>query len=146
MNRDSLQRIAHFNFGGASLDTADMTSVEVDVSRFSSVTVACGVGTTDGGSDPTVFSVHMSNTATFTPAAGNLVATATVFPSAANELTLIDIPDVDRRGKYMEVIVTAGNGGSASVIYCHGIGILKGNCLGTAADRGAVGIVVAEPS
>lgn len=146
MNRDSLQQIAHFNFGGAALDAANMTSVEVDVSRFSSVTVACGVGTTDGGSDPTVFSVHMSDTATFTPAAGNLVATATVFPTAANQVTLIDIPDVDRRGKFMEVIVTAGDGATVSAIYCHGIGILKGNCLGTAADRGAVGVLVVEPA
>jgi hypothetical protein len=146
MNRDSLQQVAHFILGGAALDDANMTSIEVDVSRFSAVTIACGVGTTDGGSDPTVFSVHISDTATFSPGAGNLVGTATVFPSAANQVTLIDIPDIDRRGKFLEVIVTAGNGGGVSAITCYGIGILKGNCLGTAADRGAVGVLVVEPS
>lgn len=143
MNRATLQTLVHHIFGAAPLDNATLTSDEWNVQGLSAISVVCGIGVTaTATSTPTVFTVHASNTATFSPGAGNKIAEATVFPDAARELTIIEIEDIDLKGKYVEVIVTVGNGADVSDIVCYGIGIPRHNATASAADRGAVGVAL----
>lgn len=132
----ALQECYIHTFGAAPLDDASLTTSELDVGDFAGILVICGIGTTaTATSTPTVFSVHASDTASLTPGSGNKITGAEVtsgFPTAANTQCAIYISEPGMYGRYMDVLVTVGNGSAASDIYCIAICFPKRTKAGTA--------------
>lgn len=123
MPRSYLQslKVKNLTKGRMTATGADFTITEADLADATSAKfiLACG---TLGAAGITVLSIHASDTAGFTPAAGNLVSAmlTTDLPVDADDglIKLFEIADPARHGRYWSAIVTAGANACDAALLC----------------------------
>lgn len=144
-----LMKIKKVNGGTVAFDNGNATAIEIDTLGASAARITYTFGNVDDA-DITALSLHESASGTFTPASGNKITSAEFtgsdLPVDADDNKIWSIYlDLRNRERYLESIVTAGNG-TADCVVSITADLYMDETPYTAAERGNDGGEVILPT